>query len=106
MSENGFTTQIVHSDRRSGSEHGAIHEPVHVSTEYAYTDAHELAAVFQGKAGYTYARQGTPTTSALELQVTRMEQGEATRSEEHTSELQSLMRISYAVFCLKKTKKH
>src|SRR3546814_3362753 len=28
----------------------------------------------------------------------------ATRSEEHTSELQSLMRISYAVFCLKKTK--
>src|SRR3546814_5220684 len=26
------------------------------------------------------------------------------RSEEHTSELQSLMRISYAVFCLKKTK--
>src|SRR3546814_4891723 len=32
-----------------------------------------------------------------------MEQG---RSEEHTSELQSLMRISYAVFCLKKKKKN
>src|SRR3546814_3310113 len=31
-------------------------------------------------------------------------QGE--RSEEHTSELQSLMRISYAVFCLKKKKKN
>src|SRR3546814_19143272 len=30
----------------------------------------------------------------------------AHRSEEHTSELQSLMRISYAVFCLKKKKKH
>src|SRR3546814_2333600 len=30
---------------------------------------------------------------------------QASRSEEHTSELQSLMRISYAVFCLKK-KKH
>src|SRR3546814_4174923 len=29
-----------------------------------------------------------------------------TRSEEHTSELQSLMRISYAVFCLKKKKNH
>src|SRR3546814_5622978 len=28
------------------------------------------------------------------------------RSEEHTSELQSLMRISYAVFCLKKQKKY
>src|SRR3546814_9864415 len=31
--------------------------------------------------------------------------GESNRSEEHTSELQSLMRISYAVFCLKKKKK-
>src|SRR3546814_4524984 len=30
--------------------------------------------------------------------------GAAERSEEHTSELQSLMRISYAVFCLKKKK--
>src|SRR3546814_6324153 len=30
--------------------------------------------------------------------------GDALRSEEHTSELQSLMRISYAVFCLKKKK--
>src|SRR3546814_8597361 len=31
--------------------------------------------------------------------------GGAARSEEHTSELQSLMRISYAVFCLKKKNK-
>src|SRR3546814_8094464 len=31
-------------------------------------------------------------------------QPQARRSEEHTSELQSLMRISYAVFCLKKKK--
>src|SRR3546814_10062775 len=31
-----------------------------------------------------------------------VEQRNETRSEEHTSELQSLMRISYAVFCLKK----
>src|SRR3546814_6666901 len=32
--------------------------------------------------------------------------GMPARSEEHTSELQSLMRISYAVFCLKKKKKN
>src|SRR3546814_7119370 len=32
--------------------------------------------------------------------------GVGNRSEEHTSELQSLMRISYAVFCLKKKKNH
>src|SRR3546814_2597502 len=34
------------------------------------------------------------------------DRGAAQRSEEHTSELQSLMRISYAVFCLKKKKKN
>src|SRR3546814_9518138 len=34
----------------------------------------------------------------------RFEQRPTERSEEHTSELQSLMRISYAVFCLKKIK--
>src|SRR3546814_9782112 len=39
------------------------------------------------------------------MRVTRLESLEPrTRSEEHTSELQSLMRISYAVFCLKKKK--
>src|SRR3546814_10019077 len=32
--------------------------------------------------------------------------GASSRSEEHTSELQSLMRISYAVFCLKKKNNH
>src|SRR3546814_9641807 len=35
----------------------------------------------------------------------RKQRGNGQRSEEHTSELQSLMRISYAVFCLKKKKK-
>src|SRR3546814_7598782 len=33
------------------------------------------------------------------------DKGDVVRSEEHTSELQSLMRISYAVFCLKKKTK-
>src|SRR3546814_7537614 len=37
--------------------------------------------------------------------VARRHPRRAARSEEHTSELQSLMRISYAVFCLKKKKK-
>src|SRR3546814_8133193 len=36
----------------------------------------------------------------------RRPDGFGCRSEEHTSELQSLMRISYAVFCLKKKKHH
>src|SRR3546814_5091844 len=38
-------------------------------------------------------------------QTKAVRRARALRSEEHTSELQSLMRISYAVFCLKKKKK-
>src|SRR3546814_5867316 len=38
-------------------------------------------------------------------QFARITQNLESRSEEHTSELQSLMRISYAVFCLKKKNK-
>src|SRR3546814_7651830 len=40
-----------------------------------------------------------------EVAAAGLAQPAALRSEEHTSELQSLMRISYAVFCLKKKKK-
>src|SRR3546814_4903794 len=39
-------------------------------------------------------------------QMARFKSENGIRSEEHTSELQSLMRISYAVFCLKKKKEH
>src|SRR3546814_6630931 len=46
----------------------------------------------------------TAATSVRRLRSSRMPQAE--RSEEHTSELQSLMRISYAVFCLKKKKSY
>src|SRR3546814_4235001 len=42
----------------------------------------------------------------LEAELADLHGKEGGRSEEHTSELQSLMRISYAVFCLKKKKKH
>src|SRR3546814_6301289 len=44
------------------------------------------------------------TRRAPHMDVRRFSRGQD-RSEEHTSELQSLMRISYAVFCLKKKKK-
>src|SRR3546814_1944278 len=40
----------------------------------------------------------------IPLRCAHLEKGISRRSEEHTSELQSLMRISYAVFCLKKKK--
>src|SRR3546814_5311161 len=52
------------------------------------------------------AAQLVPGETPTEDQVTSGEvlAAEPARSEEHTSELQSLMRISYAVFCLKKKK--
>lgn len=80
MTKHGFTTNILHGDRRLSVEHGAVHKPIHTSTQYAYSDARELAAVFQGKPGYTYARQGTPTTDALEKKITAMEGGLASLS--------------------------
>src|SRR3546814_5107818 len=43
--------------------------------------------------------------AASEILLCNVEQDPERRSEEHTSELQSLMRTSYAVFCLKKKKK-
>src|SRR3546814_1537001 len=46
-------------------------------------------------------RLGTEFVEALQI----IHDSAGPRSEEHTSELQSLMRISYAVFCLKKKKK-
>src|SRR3546814_7547711 len=49
---------------------------------------------------WVLAGPGSGKTEVLSLLVLRL-----LRSEEHTSELQSLMRISYAVFCLKKKKK-
>ena len=74
----GFTTQILHSDRWFGSEHGAVHKPIHTSSQYSYHDATDLVAVFQGKPGFSYARQGTPTTAALEVKLNQMEEGRAT----------------------------
>src|SRR3546814_15942652 len=47
-------------------------------------------------------QSGTPVKPGI---AGRAVERTAGRSEEHTSELQSLMRISYAVFCLKKKKK-
>src|SRR3546814_1475784 len=47
----------------------------------------------------------TPLGTAPARGAARPRAGPAPRSEEHTSELQSLMRISYAVFCLKKKTK-
>src|SRR3546814_6594605 len=56
-----------------------------------------------------HARQSSARSACARTDVPRADSGwmdanDRQRSEEHTSELQSLMRISYAVFCLKKKK--
>src|SRR3546814_7830229 len=57
------------------------------------------AVLVAGDAGAVEALLGDVAGQLLRPQI---DQHEVVRSEEHTSELQSLMRISYAVFCLKK----
>ncbi|GAA0503649.1 cystathionine gamma-synthase family protein [Pigmentiphaga sp. GD03639] len=80
MSE-GFTTRILHSDRRGSVEHGALHKPMHTASAFGYGDAQTLVDVFQGRnPGYSYGRQGNPTTAALEAKITEMEDGIGTVS--------------------------
>src|SRR3546814_5934835 len=59
-----------------------------------------LAALVHGADSGIDAREIVAELASVNTSIVDVE-----RSEEHTSELQSLMRISYAVFCLKKKKK-
>src|SRR3546814_9011871 len=86
-----------------------------VQLPQGYADAEFAAAnadLLEGDILSTYVRplEANPEGTQMEHYLHWMEERGATvteyslRSEEHTSELQSLMRISYAVFCLKKKK--
>src|SRR3546814_8855275 len=67
--------------------------------------AHAEAAIGERKQGVVtlFGRLAARVMAQLPAAIRRCGHN-ARRSEEHTSELQSLMRISYAVFCLKKKK--
>src|SRR3546814_1722843 len=71
------------------------------------TDKPVLAAPAMNVRMWLHAatRRNVATLRRDGVTVMEPDEGEMARSEEHTSELQSLMRISYAVFCLKKKKK-
>src|SRR3546814_1787590 len=71
---------------------------------YMLVDVFELLAVRQ----QGFAAYGAYIDALRDYWIARAALARAVgrRSEEHTSELQSLMRISYAVFCLKKKKKN
>src|SRR3546814_3090455 len=62
---------------------------------------HPMAGLSFARASFVVPPQPPPTSGRRE----DLHERQQNRSEEHTSELQSLMRISYAVFCLKKKNK-
>src|SRR3546814_9728247 len=73
-------------------------DPIEFRAKVDFDPAHKVAGVRRqvGQVSAVFRRDDEPELVAIVLA--------AIRSEEHTSELQSLMRISYAVFCLKKKK--
>lgn len=78
MEKYGLTTELVHAERRQNLENGAVHKAIYTSSQYTYEDANDLVAVFQGRPGFSYARQGTPTTASLERIINQMEGGDGT----------------------------
>ena len=62
-----------------------------------------VVAAIAGGVGYWQGGKHATTAAELAMSEHLAADRKAERSEEHTSELQSLMRNSYAVFCLKKT---
>src|SRR3546814_21191132 len=86
-----YTTLFRSGRTRAGEDFQARQEPGRLRQAGLRADRH--AGAYRRKPHPD--RSGPPVDPACRLED---------RSEEHTSELQSLMRISYAVFCLKKQK--
>src|SRR3546814_4922071 len=116
LAERGLDMALVH--RRP-----AANVVLHHDRGSQYTSAHYRAKAEAAHMVLSMSRPGMPydnamaesffSTLKLELvpdkafasrEAARLAVFDYIRSEEHTSELQSLMRISYAVFCLKKKK--
>src|SRR3546814_5778623 len=76
---------------------------VRADTQGFASDVAAMREELDGPLGDSVGRAGALIENALSRAVRT---GKLGRSEEHTSELQSLMRTSYAVFCLKKKKKN
>src|SRR3546814_7153333 len=97
------------------NEHARLRQQLTAIDRFANLSDAEIAAILDNAtpvnvpANWSLIWEKTPADKAyiiLEGDVAVRRRGEEIarlgRSEEHTSELQSLMRISYAVFCLKK----
>src|SRR3546814_1030145 len=96
MSRELFEHMIEKADAgRDGVTAGAVEVDGHVDRGFA-----RLAGDGRGAHGRVHSVLAAPCN------LDRVPKRVTPRSEEHTSELQSLMRISYAVFCLKKKNKN
>src|SRR3546814_5718958 len=85
----------------------SILEILDLESRIAMSDARAAATYGNRLTALAYSRSWMENpVSALtpDARKKREKKSDGTRSEEHTSELQSLMRISYAVLCLKKKK--
>src|SRR3546814_7462451 len=107
ISDDGIILLQSPGDGSPGS--GKIRIEIGKGMEYILTDA-ESGRIIRDLM-VPILKQDRPRTETTPEAITAgvreiMRLGAITRSEEHTSELQSLMRNSYAVFCLKKKKNH
>src|SRR3546814_5867898 len=85
------------------AETKAAENRLHYAEGEAARQKELLAEGISSQAQYDQAVLAVQTAKqSIQTARQQSESVRATRSEEHTSELQSLMRISYAVFCLKK----
>src|SRR3546814_8353666 len=91
LSGEGFSVMTVPALARASAFVATGHFPGHEEEAYAIP-ADDLYLAGTGEIALTSLHSG------------EIIEADKLRSEEHTSELQSLMRISYAVFCLKKKK--
>src|SRR3546814_8861719 len=92
LAQPAFEQRQVGEDERRACEPGTIGEEA-LDLVRAAAGARQAGKRDVGQIGAAFGREPQPDERAID------------RSEEHTSELQSPMRSSYAVFCLKKKKK-
>src|SRR3546814_8766416 len=101
-----MTARIIDGKQRATDlRHDIATAVEHLRNETGVTP--KLVTILVGKdpPSAIYVRRKGEQASAVGMH-TESHRLDSSRSEEHTSELQSLMRLSYAVFCLKKQNKH
>src|SRR3546814_8640504 len=100
-----WSSDVCSSDLRLGVADLRRAGAVEAQRHQGASDAEARSAALSRAAGLHQAGRRSARSLFRHRDDGRGGQAPGPRSEEHTSELQSLMRISYAVFCLKKKKK-